>query len=237
MNLLNSPISFIKKDKIGILLLFLVVFQYSNFYRVAMRCIYEGSEFQWMQTWGVSILGQEKAMRIMGNGLEGHFLIILLLAVLFVAVVYALIRGSNDSLGKFLVLSFTGVMAVKEIMLSLTYGDQYTVVGETFRLNLEYSILGPVLSLLILGLAVWWAFRNEKPGIELCLSSKANWIAGALCLPCFLLLRVGDQHDWTDILGISLIYIQMIAFLLNWMGAFGNAEKKHLGHEIPDTDS
>lgn len=64
----NNLKSYINENKLGSILLLLVIFQYSNFYRVAIRCIYEGGEFQWMETWGVSIVGKEKAMRIMGNG-------------------------------------------------------------------------------------------------------------------------------------------------------------------------
>ena len=175
-----------------------------------------------MQTWGVSLLGKERAMRIMGNGFEGHFLIILLLAVLFVVVVFTLIRRSDDPLSKFLVLVFTGVMVVKEIMLSMAYGDEYTITGETFRLNLDYSILGPVFSILIFCLAVWWVLRNRKPEPAPDLSSKTNWVVGAICIPCVLLLRLGEQHDWTDVVGISLIYLQLTILLLNWMGAFND---------------
>lgn len=222
---LTNIIKFILHDIIRFFLLFLMVFQYSNFYRVAMRCIYEGGEFQWMQTWGVSLLGKERAMRIMGNGLEGHFLIIFLLAVLFIAVVFMLIRRSNDPLSKFLVLVFTGIMVVKEVMLSVAYGDQYTIAGETFRLNLDYSILGPVFSILIFSLSIWWILRSRKLESAPGLSSKTNWIVGALCIPCFLLLRLGDQHDWTDVMGVSLIYIQLIILMLNWMGAFNRKNK------------
>ena len=224
---MNNAISFIKENIIASILLFLVVFQYSNFFRVAMRCIYEGSDFQWMQTWGVSILGKEKAMRIMGNGYEGHFLIMVLLAVFFVAVVFVLIRRQNDSLGKLLVLSFTGVMAAKEIMLSIAYGDQYRVVGETFRLNLDYSIIGPTLSISIFIIALVWTFKNNKQASLASTSTRVNLVAALLAIPCFLLLRLGDQHDWSDIIGISFIYIQLLILIINWTGAF-NRENEDL---------
>jgi hypothetical protein len=197
-----------------------------------MRCLYEGGDFQWMQTWGVSLLGDARAMRIMGNGLEGHFLIILLLAILFTVIVFGLIRRFDDPLTKFLVLAFTGVMVIKEIMLSIAYGDQYTITGETFRLNLDYSILGPVFSVLIFGLALWWTLRTNNIANRSRVSLKVSWIIGLLSIPCFLFLRLGEQHDWTDMAGVSFIYLQFTLLLLNWMGIFQNNDEYEMENNM-----
>ena len=232
MTYLTNIKKFILDDILRFTLLFLFIFQYSNLYRVAMRCLYEGGDFQWMQTWGVSLLGDARAMRIMGNGLEGHFLIILLLALLFTVAVFGLIRRSDDPLSKFLVLAFTGVMVIKEIMLSIAFGDQYTIAGETFRLNLDYSILGPVFSILIFSLAIWWVVRDRTSESVPGLSVKTNWMAGALSIPCFLLLRLGEQHDWTDMAGVSFIYMQFTILLLNWMGIFQSKDEYEMENNM-----
>jgi heme/copper-type cytochrome/quinol oxidase subunit 4 len=188
-----------------------------------MRCIYEGSEFQWMNTWGVSLLGEERAMRIMGNGLEGHFLIVFLLAVLFTVIIFGLIRRPNDPLVKMLTVVFAGAMVAKEIMLSLAYGDQYQIAGETFRLQLNYSILGPALSLIIFGLALFWVYQNKLIRVPEATNLKVMVIITVLIIPCFLFLRLGPQHGWTDIVGINLIYLQFTLLILNWMGFFKQA--------------
>ena len=211
---------FIEEDIIRFALLILIIVQNSSLFRVTMRCIYEGNEFQWMNTWGVSLLGKERSMRIMGNGIEGHFLIIFLLSVLFMTIVFGLIRRPNDPMIKILTVLFAGAMAAKEIMLYAAYGNQYQIAGETFRLQLNYSIIGPTLSVLILGLALYWVYRNKLLKIPEPGSLFVTLVIGLLTVPCFLFLRIGTQHDWTDMIGINLIYLQFTLLLLNWMGVF-----------------
>jgi len=191
-----------------------------------MRCIYEGSEFQWMQTWGVSLLGEEKAMRIMGNGYEGHFLIVFLLALLFTVILFGLIRRSNDPLVKVMTVLFTAVMATKEIMLSIAYGDQYRIVGETFNLYLSYSIIGPVISVIIFALSLVWVYRNKLIKLPEPTSFKINVLILLLVIPGWLFLSLGIQHNWTDVVGINFIYLQLTLLVLNWMGIFQYENKK-----------
>lgn len=229
MAFLKQIIAFIRKDSLRSLLLILVIFQYSNFYRVAVRCMYEGSVFEWMDTWGVSLLGEERAMRIMGNGLEGHFLIIMLIAILFITVIFGITRRSNDLFSKWIALGFTGVLAIREVMLSIAYGDQYQIVGETFRLRLDYSILGPTLSLMIFILVIVWAFQENKEHETQSDNLKIYGLVAFLVIPAIFLMRTGEQHNWTDILGINIIYAQLALLVLNWMGVF------HQGSEFSKT--
>lgn len=222
MTYLNSFKKFIQDDFVRFSLLFLFIIQYSNVYRVTMRSLYEGGDFEWMQTWGVTLLGEERTMRIMGNGYEGHFLIMLLFGILFTVIVFMIIRRSDDILSKVLLVLYTGILTVKEVMLSIAYGNQYKITGETFRLQLDYSIMGPLLSIVIFGLAIWWAVRQQHTGNLGKVSVKVSWIIWLLSIPCFLFLRLGEQHDLTDIVGVSFIYMQFTILVLNWMGVFKN---------------
>lgn len=225
MKPLKILVDFIKEDITRFVLIIFLIFQYSSLYRVAMRCIYEGAEFEWMQTWGISLLGEDRAMRIMGNGIEGHFLLIILLAALFITVIFGLIRRSDDIFIKVLTLVFAGVLGAREWVLALTYGDQYQVVGETFGLELSYAVTGPLLASIIILLAFLRLFKNEplrKP--QPIGSSPAIWL-GLIAVPGIILLRVGSQHDWTDMMGVSFIYLQLTLFLLYWIGLFSKNER------------
>lgn len=219
--MLRKLSDYLRSDLWRSLLVILFILQYSNFYRVVLRCILEGEEFEWMNTWGVSLLGNERAMRLMGNGLEGHFLIQFLMAVLFMSVLFGLMRRQNDILAISISLLFTGVLAVKEMMLSLAYGDQYVIAGETFRLNLNYEIIGPALSVMIFALVLFLAFKSDKPiRQERSVNPKIALGSILLLIPSAILLKSGDQHDWTDMAGVSLIYIQLILIVLSWAGIF-----------------
>jgi len=145
--------------------------------------------------------------------------------VLFAVIIFGLIRRSNDPLVKVLTVIFTGVMMAKELMLSLAYGDQYQIAGETFRLQLNFSILGPVLSLIIFGMVLFWIYRNKLIRIPEATNLNVTIMIGFLTIPCFLFLRLGIQHEWTDVVGINLIYLQFTLLVLNWMGIFKQVNK------------
>lgn len=214
---------FIKEDITRFLLIFFLIFQYSSLYRVAMRCIYEGAEFEWMQTWGVSLLGEDRAMRIMGNGIEGHYLLIILLAALFITVIFGLIRRSDDIFIKVLTLVFAGVLGAREWVLALTYGDQYQVVGETFGLELSYAVTGPLLGSIIILLAIVRLLENKSTGkVQPIRLLPVIWV-GLIAVPCIILLRSGSQHGLTDIIGVNLIYLQFTLLLLYWIGLFSKS--------------
>jgi hypothetical protein len=65
------------------------------------------------------------------------------------------------------------------------------------------------------------AFRSNKPiRQERSVNPKIALGSILLLIPSAILLKSGDQHDWTDMVGVSLIYIQLILIVLSWAGIF-----------------
>ena len=67
------------------------VLLYSWMYRVALRCPMVGAEFRWINQLNSRLLGQEQRAFIAGNGMDGHFLVIFIIAVFALALLYLLI--------------------------------------------------------------------------------------------------------------------------------------------------
>jgi hypothetical protein len=216
------------------LLLFGFFFNYSFLVRVFLRCIMDGSAFQWANTYGIRLRdGEIIGSRIGGLGTEGHFLLLAFLVLLFVAILYLGFRRPDGFFG-FLISTFLFIDFLKELQLAIYFGDEYRLVGETAGIDINVAFIGPAFAALLLIMALFYTIRHQvhhreefKPLYTSRCKKLLLW--GLALFPLtFILLRTGEQHGITDKLGILSMYIQMILLLLALI------PRKEKTHQLPE---
>lgn len=210
--MLNSIKTLWKVDKLHFLLIGLFIFVYSWVYRVALRAMMDGAPFRWVNLLNKHLLGEKRNAYIGGNGMDGHFVVILLFAIFFCAILYLLIRRP-DTFTKVLMIFWNISFLIHQITLSIVVGEEYTISGDTFGVEIPYYIIGPGEQLVFLLLTVLWIFRNKTRELEFVPLSEKNKsiMIGCLLLTplMFIALRFGEQNGLTDKIGIMLMYPQL----------------------------
>jgi len=209
-----------RHDKLHFFLLAYFVLLYSWIYRVAIRCLFDGASFRWVNIVNTRMLGEERRALLAGNGIDGHFLIILLLALMAASLLYLLINRP-DGFTRTVVLAWATILFVHQLTLSMGLGTDYVIRGDTMGMVLPYYILGPLLHGLMVALIVfrfWIRDRNILvflPFLPID-QHRRKFVAGilALYLPLFLLFRLGSPDDTSDQIGIILLYLQLSMLVL-----------------------
>jgi len=203
--------------KIQLLIIGSFIFAYSWIYRVAIRAIMDGRSFKWFNETHVLSWGKEEKAFLYGAGTDGHFVIILLLALFFLALLWLIVRRP-DTFTKTVFICWVSIFLVWQLILSYGMGTDYVVHGDSFGISLPYYILGPLEQIFIYVLAVLWFFRNKNNSSKYSDLAPVNhriilWIMASFSIT-FLLLRFGEQDGATDKAGIILMYLQLIALVI-----------------------
>ncbi len=209
---------FWRHDKLHLFIIGYYVLLYSWMYRVALRAFMDGAPFRWVTVMNTRMVGDaERRAIIAGNGTDGHFLIILLLAMFATALLYLIIRRP-DSFTKTLFLGWVAIFFAHQCTLALQLGEDYIIRGDTMGLVLPFYVIGPLQHGLMLLLALVWILR-KRPGQLRFIPLDSNrisllrrYLAGYAVI--FILFRLGEQHALTDQLGIIGLYALTIALLL-----------------------
>ena len=181
---------------------------------VPIRCVMDGPGFQW-----VSRIG---AARLEGAGMGGHFPVLVLLATLFIAIVYLGWRGAPHPF-KPLLLIWCSVSFGGSLYLALENPEGYRFRGDTMGIDVNLAIAMPLLKGMLLALVVYWLYREfryprTRAVPEWLPLNRALLIPILLALPLQIaLLRFGPMHDWTDKLGWILTYSEWILLNLAFM--------------------
>ena len=199
------------------------IFSYSWIYRVAFRAIMDGAAFRWYNEMHVRAWGEDKTTYIYGAGTDGHFVIILLMLLLFLAILW-LIICKRDLFTKILLTGWILIFLIWQLILSIGMGTEYVVHGDTLGITLPYYIIGPIEQLFVAVLAtIWWIKPNvaEERNNQQVNSAMSIYAVAILVsyLISFVLLRFGIQDGLTDQLGIMLLYAQLIAIVLIFLPA------------------
>lgn len=206
-----------KTDKLHLIIIFYFVFAYSWIYRVALRTFMDGAPFKWANTVNTQGWGEIRNVHIYGSGIDGHFVIILLLCLFFLALTYLLVRRP-DAFTKTIILCWTSLFVVWQLIVATGLGTDYTLSGDTFGVVLPYYIIGPLEQIVLLILIVIWIFRNKTIQLvfpKLSHQQKKEILYIIATLPVtFLLFRFGEQDGTTDQLGIIALYVQFYAMLI-----------------------
>ncbi len=209
-----------KMDKLHCVIIFYFIFAYSWIYRVALRAFMDGPDFRWANTINTVAWGEARKVHIYGTGTDGHFVIILLLALFFSVLMYLLIRRP-DYLTKILLIGWVSIFSLWQVTIALGLGTDYTLSGDTFGVVLPYYIIGPAEQLLLLVLSIAWVARNKTRNLSfpaLSDKSKKELFYTLLTLPLtFFLFRFGEQNGTTDQIGIIVLYIQLFSFVITFI--------------------
>ncbi|XWN37876.1 MAG: hypothetical protein ROO71_02890 [Balneola sp.] len=209
-----------KTDKLHTIIILYFIFAYSWIYRVALRTLMDGSDFRWANTINTEVWGEARKVYIYGSGTDGHFIIILLLALFFCIILFSLLRRP-DYLAKILLLGWVSIFTLWQITISVGLGTDHTISGDTFGVVLPYYIIGPAEQILLLILCLFWIIRNKTKYLffpSLSSQSKKELLYILLTLPVtFLLLRFGEQNGTTDQIGVIILYVQLFAFVITFL--------------------
>lgn len=207
-------------DKYQLLIIGLFIFAYSWIYRVALRTVMDGCAFKWFNETHVLSWGNEEKAYLYGSGTDGHFVIILLLVLFFLSLLWLIIRRP-DMFTKTVLICWVSIFLIWQLILSFGMGTEYVVHGDSFGISLPYYILGPLEQIFIYVLAITWFFRDRDSPIKYSALSPVNhkitvWILASFGIT-FLLLRIGEQDGVTDKAGIILMYMQLLALVINFL--------------------
>ena len=207
-----------RRDKLHLFLIAYFMLLYSWMYRVALRAFMDGEEFRWVTLFNLQMMDEERRAFIAGNGTDGHFLLVLLLALGASAIFYLLIRRP-DTFTKIALVGWAAVFFAHQCTLALLLGEDYIIRGDTMGLVLPFYIIGPVQHGLMVILLAWWCLRTYNPEVEFppLTSSRKNRLLKlvASLSVVFLLFRFGEQHGLTDQLGIVTLYALTIGLMFN----------------------
>ena len=218
---LISPLRMLwRQDKLFLALLILYVFAYSWMVRVALRTLMDGQDFRWVNLLNTQLMGQDNRAFIAGNGMDGHFIVIITLAMVASALLFLLIRRP-DSFTRALLFGWVLIFLGHQLTLATQLGSDDVIRGDTMGLVLPFYIIGPAQHLLLLLLAAVWFSRGgparlARPVLPL---SRRRLVSRVLyTMPVtFLLFRWGEQHGLSDQLGIVLLYIQIALLVFGIM--------------------
>ncbi len=202
-------------DKLHFFVIAWFVLLYSWMYRVALRAIMDGSEFRWVNLLNTRMLGEERRALIGGNGMDGHFIIIAVLALFASALMFLIIRRP-DTFTKAVFTGWILVFLTHQITVATQLGTDYVVRGDTIGMELPFYIIGPAQHLLMLVCALFWIRKDSMAALYIppldAERRKFLWRLLACYPVIFLLFRMGVQNGLTDVVGIILLYCQ--TFLL-----------------------
>ena len=204
-------------DTLHLVIIFYFIFAYSWTYRVALRTFMDGASFRWANTINTVGWGETRKVYIYGSGTDGHFVIILLLALFFCGILYLLIRRP-DTYTKIMLICWIAIFSVWQLTISIGLGADYTISGDTFGIVIPYYIIGPLEQFLLLLLSTVWIIRNKTkglifPGLTKKQRKELFYIISTLPVT-FVLLRFGEQDGSTDQIGIIVLYFQLFAFVV-----------------------
>jgi len=182
-----------------------------------IRCLMDGASYTWGTAWWGLPVG--------GNGLGGWFLLLPAQVSLAVSILWLGWRGARLPF-HWLLLGWHALLCSSFTMMAITEPESFRFQGDTAGIDISLAWFGPTLTgALMIASVVWVArdLRAESHGVVApwnCVNTA--WLVGlAALLPAqFVLLRFGEPHGTSDLIGVFLTIIQ-------WM---------MLGHAIKPRD-
>lgn len=206
-----------RADKLHFFIIGCFVLVYSWMYRIALRTFMDGAAFRWVNLLHTQLMGEERRAFIAGNGVDGHFIVILAFAMFSAALLFLLIRRP-DGFTKSLLMGWIVIFLIHQITVALGLGSDYVIRGDTMGLVLPFYILGPAQHVLMLVLALLWIARGSSNQLHFppLPPERRRWLVWIVAgyLPMFILFRAGEQHGLTDQIGIVMLYAQTFLLIL-----------------------
>jgi len=176
----------------------------------------DGPAFQWSNTIGRGQIG--------GAGMDGHFLVLVLLSLMFISIVFMGWRGAQAPF-KFMLIAWCALMFTSSLTTAIDNPGGYRFRGDTMGIDVNLTYTMPSLLGGLLILASWWVLRDTvRPTtrtVPKWISINSKFLIPVLVLVPFqvVLLRFGPMHDVTDKIGWILTYTEWILVnlaLLPW---------------------
>ncbi len=199
------------RDTLLLLALVALMVDQSTYLRVLLRATFEGVEFQWGYTAGVSAAGD--AAIADGTGLFGHLDLPLTHAVILG---WLIVAGCRRPDRYFCVLLFiwTSIAFGLALWSGLTFGQELRVSKETLGLRdvpaIWFSLPPSALAWIASGALLARGLLRRTPvySINWTGLNSALTLLGLMCLAAsYVLLNFGQQHDAFDKAGVAMLYV------------------------------
>lgn len=174
---------------------------------VPIRCMMEGEPFRWAMTIGEGNIG--------GNGMGGHFLILITMSALFISVVFMGWRGGHGTF-KPLLIFWCAINAANTLIASINSPDGLRFRGDTMGIDINLIWFMPALKGILLAAAIYWVVREARAPRQ---RLDAPWLSlnTRFLIPVLVIiplqiamLRIGPMNDITDKIGWLLTYCEWI---------------------------
>lgn len=206
-----------REDRLLFVIIAYFFYVYSWMFRVALRTFMDGAEFRWVTLFNTELLGEERRAFIAGNGVDGHFVIIQLLALFFCVLLFMMIRRP-DRLCKLMLLAWSSLFLLQQITVATGLGTDYVMRADTLGIAIPFYLFGPAEQAVMVGLALAWTLRanHERLAITELGEARKKLLLGIgfSFVASFVMFRLGEHDGLSDKLGILTLYSSTILSVL-----------------------
>lgn len=181
---------------------------------VPIRCVMDGPLFEWANEVGRG--------RLRGAGMDGDFLVLVLMSTLFIATVYMGWRGAQPPF-KAILLVWIAVNFASSAILTHDDPAAYRFRGDTMGIDINLAWFMPALKAGLLLMAVWWVVRDfRQPAhreVPVWTPLNTRLIVPVIAIVPLqvVMLRFGPMHELMDKVGWVLTYTEWVLINLAFM--------------------
>ena len=172
-----------------------------------IRGLMDGASYEWGNSlWGISFRG---------NGLQGDYWILPLLATFSLSLLYLGWRGARQPF-HWLLLAWNVPNAIEAAYLGIRFPERYRFQGDTLGVDVSLAWFGPAFFGLLALLSIAWVVRDlrrerDRQAPDWTRKNQVVLIATISFLPVqFVLLRIGADGDLLDVIGVLLTILQWV---------------------------
>lgn len=217
-----------RDDKLLFVTLFLIMVFNWHWPRVLLRTYMEWDTFEWANLMGIAQDGSPQVMS--GVGIYGASWMLIVLSMLLVTILWLGLRQRSRFVAGLLVV-FTFVEFAKSLFFSYHLGHMpdYAMHWDTLGLVIPMAIYDPLSMGAIFLLALGWAWRETRNGIQRAnppwnrTNTRLLWSGIGLNIILAVTLNLGLQHGFWDVFSL---FMMKAGFILIFLGMSPIEEKQ-----------